>query len=111
MTQEFYTYQTELIELGRYLMIENIKMLLYKADEDIFETLDFENDSIYQEPLLYAYFNDKNNKIQLDQILYGYIELSKRIGEITITTDMLSQLLLFNEFNHLNTTGVTNYMY
>ena len=52
MTQEFYTYQTELIELGRYLMIENIKMLLYKADEDIFETLDFENDSIYQEPLI-----------------------------------------------------------
>ena len=51
---------------------------------------------------LYAYFNDKNNKIQLDQILYGYIELSKRIGEITITTDMFGKVYLPN-FGWLHT--------
>lgn len=102
MNQNFHTYQCEQIEIGKDLMIDNIKILLYKKDETIFETLDFENDLIYQEPLLYAYFNDKDPEISLEQILYGYIEPTKRTGKISISTDKFGRVYLPN-FGWLHT--------
>lgn len=52
-------------------VIDSLKMLLYQRHEDIFDRLDFEDDSIYQEPLLYAYVTQEDDK-WLDSIIYGY---------------------------------------
>lgn len=62
----------EMLNTGKEQLIENIKILLYKEKEDVFEFLDFENDSIYQEPLFFAYFKEKRKK-QLDPIIFGFI--------------------------------------
>jgi hypothetical protein len=51
--------------------IDSLKILLYKRHIDIFERLDFENDEIYQEPLLFAYITQNETK-WLDAIIYGY---------------------------------------
>lgn len=57
-------------------IINTIKLLLYKASPKIIEKLDFENDIIYVETLLFSYFNNsKNNPASnetLEEILQGY---------------------------------------
>lgn len=57
-------------------IINTIKLLLYKASPNIIEKLEFENDIIYVETLLFSYFNNsKNNSVSnetLEEILQGY---------------------------------------
>ena len=56
-----------------FKLSQNIKILQYKNNENIFNYLDFEKDLIYVEPLLFAYFNEKNNKkIDVESIVYGF---------------------------------------
>lgn len=52
-------------------VIESIKVLLYKRHPFIFERINFQCDEIYQEPILYAYLSQLDDK-WLDSILYGY---------------------------------------
>lgn len=53
--------------------LNQIRILLYKKNKDIFEILDFENELIYKEPLLFAFFNSKADTIQnIESLIYGY---------------------------------------
>lgn len=64
---------------GKGYILEHMKIMLYKENPTLFELLDFDNDQIFNEPLLFAYFYYKGNKkVTLEQILYGHIEQSKR---------------------------------
>ncbi len=56
---------------------DSIKQLLYHKHENIFERLDFEQDSIYEEPLLYTYVSQEDDK-WLDCIIYGYEKKKKK---------------------------------
>jgi hypothetical protein len=52
---------------------QNIKILLYKNNNKIFDILNFEKEEIYKEPLLFAYFNNiLNNNQTLESVIYGY---------------------------------------
>jgi len=57
-------------------LTDNIKTLIYIEDKSIFEKIDFDDEYIYLESLLFAYFNNKNNsqfvKVTLKEILQGY---------------------------------------
>lgn len=57
-------------------VIDNIKLLLYKESPELIEKLDFESNSVFLEPLLYAYFNSKKHipfSIEsLIEIIQGY---------------------------------------
>lgn len=53
------------------MMIDYLKQLLYHRHPTIFERLDFDNDSVYEESLLFAYVFQKDDK-WLDGIIYGY---------------------------------------
>jgi hypothetical protein len=69
-------------------LIENIKILLYKEDENVFEKINFYNDRIYKEPLLFSYFNNETRNIEeLYNILFGYIEAHLKPTNISIKTD------------------------
>jgi hypothetical protein len=59
-------------------VIDSIKRLLFSRHEDIFDRLDFDNDAIYLEPLLYTYVSQEDNK-WLDCIVYGYEKNKKAI--------------------------------
>lgn len=52
-------------------VIDSLKILLYQRHENIFERIDFEDDRIYLEPLLFAYVMQENDS-WLDSIVYGY---------------------------------------
>lgn len=58
-------------------IIDTIKLLIYKENPDLFGNLDFDDDNVFLEPLLFAYFNSKesilfSNEI-LEEILQGYL--------------------------------------
>lgn len=57
-------------------IIENIQILLYKENPLLLEKLNFEDEKIFSEPLLFAYFNSKkqNSFSQeiLEEVMQGY---------------------------------------
>jgi hypothetical protein len=69
------------------VILENIRILVYKEDPKLFELLDFDNDRIFAEPLLFAYFNAKEKSSTLEQLLLGYIEKEKRPESIEAIID------------------------
>jgi hypothetical protein len=63
---------------GRIRILENVRTLIYKTDPQLFDLLDYENDVVFNEPLLFAYFYSKGKGATLEQILWGYIENGKQ---------------------------------
>lgn len=57
-------------------LINSIKLLLYKENPSILEKINFEDDTIFLEPLLFAYFNSKKDNLfsetMLTEIMQGY---------------------------------------
>jgi HEXXH motif-containing protein len=74
----------DLIAKGQGYLSEAIKLLIYQKAPEIFERLDFNDDYIFREPFLFAYFNNKTNQIPLEQILYGYMEEGSRPEELKV---------------------------
>lgn len=58
---------------GKAALADYMKMVLYQADETVFERLNFEDDAPFLEPLLIAYFSTGNaTGMTLEQILCAY---------------------------------------
>ena len=57
-------------------IINTIKLLIYKENPSLLENVDFEDDNVFLEPLLYSYFNSKMEYLFssdiLEQIMQGY---------------------------------------
>jgi len=83
----------EALKQAKIEMLECIKILLYKKNNKIFEMLDFDDDVIYQEPLLYAFFN---NKKKVMDNLYQIICCCQKENEkgITLLTDEFGKIYL-----------------
>lgn len=87
----------QFIDIGREQLIEDIKMFLYKENPNIFEIVDFEDDNIYQEPLLFAYYNSKEkSSIQLNTILYGYMNPRAQQNGIIVKSDKYGRIYIPN---------------
>lgn len=58
------------------MLIDSIQFLLYKENPSLLEKIDFDNDVIFLEPLLFAYFNSKKDNLftttLLTEIMQGY---------------------------------------
>ena len=63
---------------------QTLKSLLYKRHPSIFDRIDFEDDSLFSEPLLYSYLTQNDNK-WLDSIILGYEY--DRVRSISIFTN------------------------
>ncbi|BDS13641.1 hypothetical protein [Aureispira anguillae] len=63
---------------GQGSFCDIIKTALYQEDSTIFERLDFYDDKIFLEPLLFGYCGRKNPKMTNQQILFGYAELEHK---------------------------------
>ena len=62
-----------LLRAGHNKAVDSIKLLLYKENPTIFESIDFENNKIYTEPHLYSYYNfERSNQYTIDHLLLGY---------------------------------------
>jgi hypothetical protein len=97
MNQNFNNFQQNYVAKYRQNLIENIKILLYKTDFKIFDRLDFNNDKIYQEPLLYAFFNNKDNdNLSFELIIFGYTNKNLRPLQLEIESDEFGRVYLPN---------------
>lgn len=85
-----------LFEEGQYRLIDSIKEQLFNYDNSIFERLNFEDDTIYLEPLLFSFFNSDSSKIPLDQILFGYYEERIRPYSVLVKSDSSGNIFLPN---------------
>lgn len=61
-----------LITEGQQDLIFQVKRYLYECDKDIFDTIDFEDDTIFLEPFLVSYVTLRNFEQGHEQILFGY---------------------------------------
>lgn len=59
---------------NRIKIVNTIKLLIYKENKSILEKIDFDNDNIFLEPLLFAFFNHKKNKTLTTDILLEIIQ-------------------------------------
>ena len=84
-------------------VIDSVKKMLYVRHKDIFQRIDFYDDEIYLEPLLYTYLHQQDNK-WLDAVIYGYEKVKKR--EIAVFTNANGLVYLPN-VGYLQT-GVSN---
>jgi hypothetical protein len=89
LAQEYYTETVSLaIESGQGKLADAIKTLVYQNSPDYFELLDFNNDFIFLEPLLFAWFNQPTKgSLPLEQLLIGYIEENIRPKKTAVHTD------------------------
>ena len=64
-------------------LINVIKIFIYKENKIVFEKIDFDDENVFLEPLLFAYFNSKReglfNKDILTEILQGYLTESEQL--------------------------------
>ena len=51
------------MEINRVKIIEILQILLYKENPSLLEKINFEDDNIFLEPLLFAYFNSKKDNL------------------------------------------------
>ena len=72
---------------GRTRVLENVRILIYKENPQIFELLDYDNDTIFNEPLLFAYFYANKKGATLEQLLLGYIDKDKRPESVSALVD------------------------
>jgi hypothetical protein len=69
MNKQFFDKQKELLSEGYIEILEKVKMICYKMDKSFFETFDFNNPKIYNEPVLFSLLNDKQPDINT---IYSY---------------------------------------
>ena len=77
------------INKGREHFTELIKILFLKENECLISLLDINNDDIFLDSFIYAYFNDKDakTKVTLEQLVYGYISDENKPKYINVIID------------------------
>lgn len=86
-----------LLKEGREGWDENIKMLLFKDNENIFDNINFENEVIYRNPLLNLYYRGEKSYKQLLNILYANWEGGKEIS-----LDSNEKMIYIPEYGWIN---------
>lgn len=64
--------ENELLAEGQGIFCDTVKTVLYNEDSTIFERLDFEEDNIFLEPMLFGHSIKKYARDLKAQILFGY---------------------------------------
>lgn len=65
-------------------IINTIKLLIYKENSSLFDELDFENDEVYLDPLLFAYFNYKRDNLFTEDMLNEIFNREKKGNTLVI---------------------------
>jgi hypothetical protein len=82
------TFRQDIVN-SRGIIADTMKVLLYNHATELFEGLDFDQDDIFLEPLLFAYFNHGHRDpcVTLEQLLFGYLDQRTRPARIPVMSD------------------------
>jgi hypothetical protein len=75
------------LKSGQSALADTIRLLVYKTDPALFDLLDFSDDRTFLEPLLFAFFAADKPLTSLEQILYGYIDGSRKPDALRVSSD------------------------
>lgn len=86
-------------------IVNTIKLLIYKENPSLLEMVDFENDNIFLEPLLFAYFNSKKDNLFpseiLVEILQGYfLDKKELVVKYSYNSNNVAYIPNVGYFNH-----------
>lgn len=70
---------------GQQNIIDNLKISLFQKEKEIFDYLNFDNDEMYKESLIYAHllYNQNNPIDEIKKLLIGYHKKSLDVSTIT----------------------------
>lgn len=92
---EMRKYFVEKVHSGNQFLVDTIKLILYKNNPTIFDEIDFENDTIYQDPFVFAALNT-SQKFDVMDVLWGYKTIELQQDSIAIFTDLSGRCYLPN---------------
>ncbi len=72
---------------GQRELANTVRTLVFRADERLFERLDFADDAQFLHPTLFAHLTDPAPPVALDQTLYGLMRLESRPYRVDLVTD------------------------
>lgn len=79
---------------GRNILNDNIKIALYKKDNTIFDSIDFNHENAFNEPLLFAYFTSSDlTRVNLLSLVCGFTDV---LEEIKVSTDEYGRFYIPN---------------
>ena len=83
---DFHKFQLDSIRQGKQILADSIRLVIYKTLPDYFDTLDFEDDKLFLDPLLFAYANSSSGRVPevLMQLLYGSVPREARPQTISV---------------------------
>ena len=81
----------------RFILLETIQLLLYKENPSLLEKVNFEDDNVFLEPILFSYFNSKKDNLfskdMLTEIIQGYfVEKESLILKESFNNDEIAYL-------------------
>ncbi|NBA86611.1 hypothetical protein GVN16_12630 [Emticicia sp. CRIBPO] len=88
-----------LLAQNQISLADTIRMAIYQENEVLFNLLDYENDILFLEPNCFCYFLsdiDPENRMSLEQTLFGYIAEEKRPSKIAVKADLFGLVNLPN---------------
>jgi hypothetical protein len=71
IANRFAIWRREASARGQRQLADTLRLLVYKADPNLFDGLDYENDDHFLDPLLFAFFTDPAPTIKLSTLLAG----------------------------------------
>ena len=72
---------------GQRELADSLRTLVFRADESLFDRLDFADDAQFLHPTLFAHLTNPAPTASLAQTLYGIIKPERRPSQITVHTD------------------------
>jgi hypothetical protein len=95
MTQgRFSVWRREGLARGQRRLADTVRLLIYKADPDLFDFLDYEDDDSFLDPLLFACFTDPAPALKLPQLLAARILPRIHPARISVRTDADGRVVL-----------------
>jgi hypothetical protein len=85
--EEFITFLQGAIIEGQSQLANHIRRRLLHTAPDLLECLDFTDDGVFLEPLLFSYFSSQYPSAPLAQILFGYIPEAARPPTIDVVAN------------------------
>jgi hypothetical protein len=88
-----------MFERNKNSIVDTIKTLIYTENKKLFDFINFEDDFIYLEPMLFAYFNSNSNtrqKLPLEQLLYNYMTYETQNKGVRVKSDIEGNIYIPN---------------
>jgi hypothetical protein len=92
--EELTRFLDDRLARGQRRFADLTRHLVYNLAPCLLDKLDFENDDVFLEPLLFAYFNTQRTHVTLEQILFSYLRADYHASTFSVGSDTAGMVYL-----------------